>query len=171
MIPGLTPASALAYSHGSMRRLGLPLLALATWVPLAWGQPAPTAVGTVTKVEGLVTMSFGSQVATVQPGTPIFDGARLVSSSTGTGVLQLRLEGGCTLNLAPNQMVTVGSSLTCSQQVAAIVTLPGSAVAGGGFAGGGAFAQVALPLLGAGALAAALARSPVSETAITPRPQ
>jgi hypothetical protein len=129
----------------------------------AWAQaPAAAALGSVTHVEGLVTMSLGSQVATVQPGTPVFDGARFVSSSSGS--LEFSLPGGCNVGLQPNQLVQVSSSLTCSQQIASVVSLPAGA------AGNSLFAlRSALPLAGSAAAAAAVARVPEPE--ITPRPQ
>jgi hypothetical protein len=164
--PRLTRSFAVAYSAQVLRRL-LPLpLALAVGFGPAWSQPAPQPLGTVSNAKGLVTMSFGSQVATVQDGTPVFDGARFITSSGGS--VELDLSGGCAVKLEPNQMVTVSSSMTCQQQVAAVVTLTDVAGAGGAQA----LLRTAAPLLAAGALAAAvIARDRVSEPEITPRPR
>jgi hypothetical protein len=141
------------------------LIAALAWASIASAQTPPAApvpLGTVTQVEGLVTMSLGSQVATVQPGTPIFDGARFVSSSSGQ--LQLSMPG-CAVNLRPNQLVQIDGSMSCSQQISMIQTLP----AAGGLSNSLFAARTGLPLLGSAAVAAAVARVPEAE--ITPRPR
>lgn len=128
----------------------------------AWAQ-APAPVGSVTEVHGLVTMSLGSNVATVAPDTPVFDGARFVASSSGGA--QLKFADGCVVNLAPNQWVAVDSKLDCPSRIAAVRTLtdvPGAA-------GGTMLARTALPLAGAAALAGVLAKLPDGQITPTPR--
>jgi hypothetical protein len=97
----------------------------------------------------------------VQPATPVYDGARLLSSSSGEVKLDIQ---GCALTLQPNQMVTISSQFTtCQQQIAAIQFLDSNAAAGGLFAR----SSTALPLLGAALMAGAVAR--VKDGEITPR--
>jgi hypothetical protein len=145
-------------------RSPLVLIAIALAGFGASAQPAPPAqaLGSVTQIEGLVTMSLGSQVATVQTNTPVFDGARFVTSSSGTAELQLTNGTKCTIDLKPNQMITIDSTFTCKEQVAAIQTLGDTLTAGSSF-----FGRDGLALAGAAALAAAVGR--VKEPEITPR--
>jgi len=124
--------------------------------------PQTQPLGSVTQIEGLVTMSLGAQVATVQAKTPVFDGARFVTSSSGTAEIKLTNGQTCTIDLKPNQMVTIDSGYTCNQQVAAIITLDNSLTAASPF-----FGRDGLALLGAAALAGAVGR--VKEPEITPR--
>ena len=130
---------------------------------LAQSPPAANALGAVKEVSGVVTMSVGSQVATVAPQTPVFDGSRFVASSGGRA--QLRFENGCVLDLKPNEWVTIDRELDCSQQIAAIHTVTNVAAGGLFAAGGGA----TLPLLGIAALTGVVAK--VQEIDITPRPK
>ena len=135
----------------AMTRLpALTALAFAAIATAAFAQvpPAVSSLGAVKEVTGVVTMSVGSQVATVQVETPIYDGSRFVASSAGNA--QLRFENGCLLHLKPNEWVTIDSSLDCTRQIAAIHTVTNVA-AGGLFAGAGGSA---LPLLGLTALTA-----------------
>jgi hypothetical protein len=130
----------------------------------AWAQaPVPKPIGAVAEVHGLVTMSFGANVATVQPDTPVFDGARFVASSSGGA--QLKFTDGCVVNLAPNQWIAIDSKLDCPDRIAAVRTLSDTAVA----SAGGGLLRTALPLAGVAALAGALARIP--DPKITPTPQ
>jgi hypothetical protein len=125
--------------------------------------PGLTATGTVADVQGLVTMSFGSEVATVQPQTPLFDGARLVAGSSGSA--QVRLQNGCVFSLKANQAVVVDSRRTCDEQIAAILTLPDEG-AGAVFAGRGG---VVLPLLVGAALVGAVANAKEGQISPTPK--
>lgn len=125
---------------------------------------APVPIGVVGQVDGLVTMSIGSQVATVQPGTPIFEGARFVSSSGAS--VQLNLPN-CTVPLGPNQAVTIQPGADCSTQIAGITTVvPATAVAGG--------SGPLIPLLTIAALTGVVKKvqesDSVSEQAISPTP-
>jgi hypothetical protein len=145
-----------------MRHIALTALAFASCCSLAQTQaPAPTPVGTVAEVKGLVTMSFGSNVATVQPNTPVFDGARFVASSSGEA--ELKFKNGCEVKLKPNEWISVDSAQNCDQMLAAVHTLTDTA------AGGTSFARTALPLVGAAALAGLVARIPDPKITPTPR--
>jgi hypothetical protein len=145
-----------------MRRF-TPIL-LAASCASAWAQapaPVPTPIGQVTEVRGLVTMSFGSQVATVQPDTPVFDGARFVASSSGGA--ELKFSDGCVVKLQPNQWLSVDGSRSCPQQIAAVRSLTEGVFADS------SFARTTLPLLGAAVAAGAVARLPDGKITPTPR--
>lgn len=144
-----------------MRRSTFLLLAAASCTSV-WAQvPAVEPIGLVSEVRGLVTMSFGSNVATVQPDTPVFDGARFVASSSGDA--ELKFDNGCVVKLRANQWLAVDGSRNCQQQIAAVRSLTESGV----FADS-SFARTALPLLAAAAAAGAVARLP--DPKITPTP-
>lgn len=145
-----------------MRPHLFPAIALAACCTLAHGQaPSPSPVGTVAEVRGLVTMSFGSQVATVQPDTPVFDGARFVASSSGGA--QLKFKNGCVVTLEPNQWIAIDGTQNCDQLLAAVHTLGDTA------AGGASFARGMVPLLASAALVGAIARLPDPKITPTPR--
>ena len=161
----LTDSAAVPYSR---RVKTLSFLAAVAWLAAApgWAQPAaaPGPLGNVGEAKGLVTMSLGSRVSTVQPGTPIFDHARFVTSSSGS--VRLDLSNGCEVKLQPNQMVTIDDSSSCDQQIAAIMFLSTDT------AGAGALLRVGLPLLGAAALAGAVSRGGnIAEGEISVRPR
>lgn len=145
-----------------MRHTLFPVFALAACCTFAYAQaPAPSPVGTVAEVHGLVTMSFGSSVATVQPETPVFDGARFVASSSGGA--ELKFTNGCVVRLKPNEWLTVDSKLDCDQLVASVRTLGNTAGAGTSFARGIA------PLLASAAAVGAIAKLPDGKITPTPR--
>jgi len=83
---------------------------------LAQAPASPPVVGRVGTVQGLVTMSTGNVISSVTPGSPIFEGSRLVTGSTGSA--SLSLNNGCEMNLAPNQSFTVDTSKGCDKAVA-----------------------------------------------------
>jgi len=146
----------------SMTRLSKPFaVALFACAGAAFAQPAPTIelLGAVKEVRGVVTMSLGSQVATVQPETPVFDGARFVAGSSGDA--QFKLENGCTFNLKPNEYVTIDGAMNCQQQIAAIqsaTNLAGFSLLG---------SPHSLPLLGVALLTGVVAK----EYDVTTRPK
>jgi hypothetical protein len=145
-----------------MRHIALTVVALAACCTFAQAQtPAPAPVGSVAEVHGLVTMSFGSNVATVQPDTPVFDGARFVASSSGGA--ELKFKNGCVVKLEPNQWISVDSAMNCDQMLAAVHSLTDTA------AGGTSFARTAAPLIGAAAFAGLVARQPNPKITPTPR--
>lgn len=133
---------------------------------LAWAQTAsapvaaPSPMGAVTEVKGLVTISLGTQLTTVEQGTPIYDGARFVAGSSGAA--EMKLSNGCVIRLEANQMVIIDSSYDCPRQLAAITNVAENiAAAAPGI-------NPIWPLLGAAALAGAVARR---EREVTPQPQ
>lgn len=144
-----------------MRHASLALVALAACCTAVQAQ-APAPVGAVAEVHGLVTMSFGSTVATVQADTPVFDGARFVASSSGGA--ELKFTDGCIVKLQPNQWVSIDSALTCDQRIAAVRFLTDTATAGAS-----ALMREAVPLLISTSLAGAITKLP--EGKITPTPQ
>ena len=107
---------------------------------------AQAGIGTVGNVQGIVTVTDGVTGGTVKPGTPIANGMRFVTTSSGSVTLQVR--GGCTVNLGPNQSITVLQSMSCRQLTAAVqnVGAPVVASAGGSLTTGA--------LVGAGVLTA-----------------
>jgi hypothetical protein len=128
-----------------------------------WAQaPAPTPVGTVAEVHGLVTMSFGANVATVQPDTPVFDGARFVASSSGGA--EIKFKDGCVVKLLPNQWISIDSKDDCDTRIAAVRTLSETVAGGSRFP-----LRDMIPLLGSTALAGAIARLPDPQITPTPR--
>jgi hypothetical protein len=150
-----------------MRHSALAFLAVATCCVAVRAQTpaaAPTAaqVGKVAEVKGLVTMSLGANVATVQPDTPVFNGARFVAGSSGEA--EIRFQDGCVVRLKPNQFVTINGEDVCDLRIAAVQTLPDNVATGGGL-----FGRDNLALLGAALLAGAISRLP--DGAITPTPR
>lgn len=139
--------------------------ATAQTAPVAASAPAQASadaasqLGKVTEVRGLVTMSLGSRVATVQPQTPVFDGARFVASSSGKA--QLKFDNGCVLELEPNHWVTIDRELTCKALIASIHSLDGIMLA--------APLPDIVPALGSALLGAAVYRLP--DGSITPTPR
>lgn len=111
-----------------------------------WAQ-APKVLGATTDVKGLVTVSDGRTVASVVNRSPIIDGARFVTSSTGS--VTLKFDQGCDIKLEPNQSLVVRDSNPCAAMIASIQSLPGEAAAGAA----PARSSIALLALGAGGLA------------------
>ena len=87
------------------------------------------AVGVATRVQGLVTVSQGNMLGNLVKDTPLSNGARVVTTSTGFADLQL--SNGCAIALLPNQAITINSQLDCKAQVAGIVPVEGPVMAGG----------------------------------------
>jgi hypothetical protein len=146
-----------------MTRLSkLSALAFCAFAGAVLAQPAAVTIeqlGAVKEVKGVVTMSLGSQVATVQPETPVFDGARFVAGSSGDALI--KFENGCELHLKPNEWVTIDRELDCPKQIAAIQSV-------GNVAGAGLFANPhVMPLLAITALTGVVAK----EVDITSRPK
>lgn len=98
----------------------LAAVALSGAVPLHAQQ---SIIGSVTSVLGLVTMSDATNVTTVVQGTVIVDGARFVTSSSGS--VTLLVNKNCEVKLKPNQSVVVGQDQPCEQILAFVQTLPG----------------------------------------------
>lgn len=91
---------------------------------------AQASLGTVSNVQGLVTETVGASVTSTTSGEQIVDGERFVTSSNGR--ITLQLNNGCTLNLEPNQAVTIDSRMTCRELIATVSGgAPGRAIAAG----------------------------------------
>jgi hypothetical protein len=85
----------------------------------AFAQPV---LGTVSNVQGVVTSIQGATGTVVTEGSPIVNGMRLVTTSSGS--VSLSLNSGCTITLHPGQAVTVLHSLSCQQLTAAVQPVP-----------------------------------------------
>jgi hypothetical protein len=83
---------------------------------------AQTALGTVSNVRGIVTATQGATGTAVAPGSPILNGTRFVTTSSGSATLTLN--SGCVVTLQPGQAVTVLQSMTCQQLTAAVTAVP-----------------------------------------------
>ncbi len=126
---------------------------LSLWVGLAvsgvaWAQTPivsqAVVLGTTTEVEGLVTVTYGSNAASVVLQTPVVDRSRFVTSSSGSTTL--RFNDGCVLKLKPNQSVLVDGQKDCEAKIAAIQNLSRDslAVLGGGGGGTGPLVTLAV---------------------------
>lgn len=82
---------------------------------------AQAPLGTVSKVDGVVTATQGASGVTVTPGMPVTSGMRFVTTSRATATLTLN--SGCVLNIPPSSAVTVRSDLTCQQLLAGVTPL------------------------------------------------
>ena len=110
------------------------------------GALAQAPVGVVQDVQGLVTVSQDNKMGNLVKGLEIVDGARVMTTSTGT--VDITLDNGCRIHLEPNQAVTIDSRLDCKALVAAIGPAAGGAAA---FAGRGVVLPIFLGSLGVGA--------------------
>ncbi|NML86952.1 hypothetical protein [Polaromonas sp.] len=110
--------------------LALLLTVCASTAVLAQAQAPAPAVGVATKVQGLVTVSQGNMLGNLVKDTPLSNGARVVTTSTGFA--DLRLDNGCTIELLPNQAVTINSKLDCKALVAGIGPVEGPVMLAGG---------------------------------------
>ena len=95
---------------------------------------APEAVGVVTRVEGLVTVSQANTMGNVFKDEIILQNARVVTTANGSTTI--RLKNGCVIDLKPNQAVTVDFRRECKAILAAIQPAGIVGVAGGVGAGG-----------------------------------
>ena len=117
----------------------------------AIAQGAPGAVGIIQSTDGLVTVSQGNALGNAFKDERILDGARVVTTGTGTTVV--RLNNGCLVKLDPNQSVTIDSKLDCRAQNASIQST-GAASAGASGSESGGFNTVGLAALGLGVIGA-----------------
>ena len=95
--------------------------------------PVPEAVGVVTRVEGLVTVSQGNTMGNVFKDEVILQNARVVTTVSGSTTI--RLNNGCVVDLKPNQAVTVDFKRECKAILAAIQPAGAVGVAGAGGVG------------------------------------
>ncbi|HVE51981.1 MAG TPA: hypothetical protein VNB23_01215 [Ramlibacter sp.] len=79
---------------------------------------AQAILGTVTSVEGVATVTTGTTGTAISAGAPIVNGARVITTSTGS--VTFRLANGCTITVPPGHAVTVQSNLSCEQLRAAM---------------------------------------------------
>ena len=105
----------------------LSLGAFFTVVSFAQTSP-PEAVGVVTRVEGLVTVSQNNVLGNVSKDEVVLQNARVVTTSSGSTTI--RLNNGCIIDLKPNQAVTVDFRRECKAILASIQ--PAGAVGAGG---------------------------------------
>jgi hypothetical protein len=87
-------------------------------------------LGHLGNVDGLVTVSDGDTIRTVTSNNPITNGMRILTGSNGKVMLQMN--NGCTVEVRPNQSVTVLQGMTCDQLKVAVNDIPGPVLAGGG---------------------------------------
>ena len=130
-----------------MKRLIALVLAVDA-VTAAWAQgaaPVAPKIGSLSGVNGLVTVAQGNLVTNGVNGLPLFDGMRIVSSSTGAALI--KLDNGCDIPLAPNQAVVIQTGKPCAALLASVHPVP-AAAAGAAVAAGGANPA----LIGVGAL-------------------
>ena len=95
--------------------------------------PPPEAVGVVTRVEGLVTVSQNNVLGNVSKDEVVLQNARVVTTSSGSTTI--RLINGCVIDLKPNQAVTVDFRRECKAILASIQ--PAGAVGAAGAGGVG----------------------------------
>ena len=107
----------------------VPFALTALFSTIAIAQTPMPAVGSVQSVNGLATVGQANTIGNAAQNQRILDGARLVTTSSGT--LVVKLDNGCIIRLNPNQAVTINSKLDCPAIVAGIQsTLPATAAAG-----------------------------------------
>ena len=79
---------------------------------------AQAQIGTVTSVNGVATVTSGVVGTAIAPGAPIVEGARVITTTSGT--VTFRLNNGCTVTVPPGHAVTILNSMPCQQLQAAI---------------------------------------------------
>lgn len=123
----------------------------------AWAQ-AP--LGTITSVNGVATVTTGTTGTAITVGAPIVNGARVITTSTGS--VTFRLNNGCTLTVPPGSAVTVLADRTCDQLRASIqpvtttvqtTTTPSTIPVGPGFLPGAGATAAAAGLVAVGLIA------------------
>ena len=109
-------------------------------------QAVSGVVGVIQSTDGLATVSQANTLGNAVKDERILEGARIVT--TGTGTMVVKLNNGCLIKLDPNQSVIIDSKLDCRAQVASIQTTVPVAV------GQGVANPVGLVALGVGVLGA-----------------
>ena len=121
-------------SEKLMKKFTLLLSLSAFFTTVSFAQTsAPQAVGVVTRVEGLVTVSQDNTLGNAFKDEVILQNARVVTTSSGSTTI--RLNNGCVIDLKPNQAVTVDFRRECKAILAAIQPAGAVGVAGAGFVG------------------------------------
>ena len=114
-----------------MKRLIVSLSLSAFFNTLAFSQtPVREAVGVVTRVEGLVTVSQDDTLGNAFKGKVILQNARVATTASGSTTIMLN--NCCVIVLKPNQAVTVDYRRECKEILASI--RPSGIVSGFGFA-------------------------------------
>ena len=121
---------------------------------------AQPVVGTLSNVEGLVTITQNNQLVTAGNGSTVVDGARIISTSTGHVTIDVN---DCKVTLNPNESVTIDSSVSCDKFRAAVLRTDGPLTTAGGSGGG---FGAGLGVIGFGALAMYIA---YRDRSISPR--
>ena len=117
-----------------MKKFTFLLSLSALFTTLSFAQtPAPEAVGVVTRVEGLVTVSQANTMGNVFKDEIILQNARVVTTANGSTTI--RLNNGCVIEMKPNQAVTVDFRRECKALLAAIQPAGAVGVAGAGGVG------------------------------------
>jgi hypothetical protein len=132
------------------------LLAIAA--ALAFAPAFGQTLGTVTTVDGVATVITSTGGAALVAGSPLVNGARIVTTSASS--VTLSLNSGCIVTVPPAHAVTVTSNLTCKELQAAVkpvmpvASAPSTAVMGQ--AGAGGFGGNAVVAVWAAAIALAI---------------
>ena len=135
-----------------MKKLTCLLSVCAFFAPLSFAQtPPPEAVGVVTRIEGLVTVSQNNVLGNGFKDEVILQNSRVVTTSSGSTTI--RLNNGCIIDLKPNQALTIDFRRGCKAILADIQPVGAVGVAGAG--GIGTAGVGTTVIVGAGVLAAA----------------
>ena len=105
---------------------------------------AQAIIGSVSDVKGLVTVSDAATVSNVVLNSPVIDGTRYVTSSSG--FVTLKLNKNCDVDLKPNQSLVVDQNLSCPALIALIQSTQDAAMVA--LVGGGVSNNTALQLIG-----------------------
>ena len=135
-----------------MKKLTYLLSLGAFCAPLSFAQTSPPeAVGVVTRVEGLVTVSQNNTLGNAFKDEVILQNSRVVTTFSGSTTI--RLNNGCIIDLKPNQAVIIDFRRECKAILAAIQ--PVGAVGVGGSGAVGTVGVGNAVIVGAGVLTAA----------------
>ncbi|MBC5783442.1 hypothetical protein H8N03_10840 [Ramlibacter sp. USB13] len=95
------------------KKLGTVLISL-----IAGAAIAQAPLGTVTNVSGVATVTTGTAGTAITVGAPIVEGARVITTTTGS--VTFRLANGCVITVPPGHAITVRSAMSCQQLQAAM---------------------------------------------------
>ncbi|MBE2262365.1 MAG: hypothetical protein IAE92_06465 [Burkholderiaceae bacterium] len=115
----------------------LSVLLVAMASQLVWAQGAPGSVlGSVSALDGLVTISRGDRLVSAAVGSDFSQGNRIVTTAGASATLSFK--DGCQITLKANQSLIIDKDLDCKALLASVSTLgdPAVAVAGAGSGGG-----------------------------------
>lgn len=118
------------------KMLSLMLVVLAT--QMAWAQGTTEQVlGSVTAMDGLVTISKGDQLVSAAVGSDFSQGNRVVTTAGAS--VTLSFKDGCEITLKANQSLIIDKDRDCKALLASVSSLgePGVAAAGAGGSGAG----------------------------------